>query len=413
MTPAAAFFLAGVLACSQPPQEASSEPAPSPTPRPAEVQRLPDPVAPSRRAVTPFPLPAGPDLAKALEVLGRVVDTFAADPQNPWAIAHGLLARGEGFVLSDGAPALDALFSRYAFEQEVAGEGLIGFPRQVGDVRVEPHTDLILKNLTDIGVSPSREVSVGGKTYTVGDLWKHSLYTTWLDAGTGDSSFDSPNDMAWGMQGLAAWAQPGASWKANNGATMHLDDLARLMVHVLTSESSFLIQAMGARQPFEKKGQGIFRYTCGGAHLLQASHYVVARGFGSSTDAEKIQLQGRVLFYRFPIEIGIYGDLATRYPDKRLVLAAQQLKFVGHWLESAHRLAATGAIEVGPADQLVMARAADVLVDTVKDLKALGALDNLHELRGSNEQLYLDLVGDSAHALRGLELAMGRAAVLY
>jgi hypothetical protein len=40
-------------------------------------------------------------------------------------------------------------------------------------------------------------------------------------------------------------------------------------------------------------------------------------------------------------------------------------------------------------------------------------MDNLASLRQGNEQLYLDIVGDSAHAVRGMELALGRASIAY
>ena len=52
-------------------------------------------------------------------------------------------------------------------------------------------------------------------------------------------------------------------------------------------------------------------------------------------------------------------------------------------------------------------------METAKQLKRTGAMDNLGALREGNEQLYLDIVGDASHAVRGLELALGRATVAY
>jgi len=60
-----------------------------------------------------------------------------------------------------------------------------------------------------------------------------------------------------------------------------------------------------------------------------------------------------------------------------------------------------------------MGEAVKLLVDTAKRLKKTGAMDNLQALREGNEQLYLDIVGDSAHAVRGMELALGRASIAY
>ncbi len=412
-------LLLALAACGGEPEAPAPATAPSPSPatatasvKEAPAGALPAITPPTHRVKTPAPATASPDLELVLGLLGEVVDAYAGDPDNPWAISHGLLARGEGFTLTDGRPAVDFLFAEYGVEQELAGRTLVGFPRSRGELRVEPHTDLILKNLTEIGVSPDRQVAVADHPHEVGDLWGHSLLTTWIKT-DGSSSYDAPNDMPWGMQGLAAWAPPGLEWQAWEGTRMRLEDLSKLLVHVLHSESAFMLQAMAAGEPFDKRGQGIFKYTCGGAHLLQGAAFVVARGYGGEAEREKIALQGPLLLYRFPIELSIYARAIAEHPDKELILMAQQLKFVGHWLESVHKLAASGLFTPDGADQLVMGQALGVLVETVARLKQLGALDNLPAIRAQNEQLYLDLVGDSAHAIDGAELALGRAEYIY
>ncbi len=369
---------------------------------------LPQPQNPVHQKTTPFPVPVTPDVEKALEILGSVVDGHATDPENPWAIAHGLLARGSGLVLSNGQPAVPFLFERYAFEQELSGKVLVGFPRELEGIRVEPHTDLVLKNLTETDLSPDTVVTVAGREHELGDLWHHSLLTTFLKKSDGSSSYDSPNDMPWGLSGLAAWGPKNLTWTSWEGTAMSMDDMARLLVHVLTSESQWMMEAMVHGQDFQKRGQGIFQYTCGGAHLLQGAVHVVARGYGGPQEEEKLKAQGRLLAYRLPRELAIYQEAMASHPNRRLVLMVQQLKFTGHWLESAHKLAIAGLWEPDAAEQVLMAQAVGVVVDTVRELKALGALDNLSKLREQNEQLYLDIVGDSSHAVRGLELALGR-----
>ncbi|MCB9765691.1 MAG: hypothetical protein H6739_38310 [Alphaproteobacteria bacterium] len=398
------------------PAEIPAPPGPSETPAsetPAASTDLPTPVLPAHTVTTPYPVPASPDVEKTLEVLKGVVGTYATDPEDPWAVGHGMLALGPDLQLSNGQPAVDWLFSQYAQPAEVSGHTLPAFPRSVGDIRVEPHTDLLLKVFTEVGVSPDKPITAGGTSFAVRDAWRHSLLTTFLKKSDGSSSYDSPNDMPWGVQGLAAWAPPNLRWTAYEGTEMTLDDLTRLMVHVLTTESAFMIRAMASNEGFEKRGQGIFKYTCGGAHLLQGSIFAVARGYGGDAERNKMAVQGQLLFYRFPRELEIYAKAAIAQPNFQLVLTAQQLKFVGHWLESAHKMAASGLYTPSPAEQQQMAEAVDVLVATVMVLKKLGALDNLEQIRGENEQLYLDLVGDSAHAIRGLELALGRQTFSY
>jgi hypothetical protein len=57
--------------------------------------------------------------------------------------------------------------------------------------------------------------------------------------------------------------------------------------------------------------------------------------------------------------------------------------------------------------------AAQKLVVAVQALRDGGVLDGMEALRVKDEQLYLDVIGDSAHAIRGLELALGRGKVAF
>ncbi len=368
---------------------------------------------PTRSASSPFVTPTNPDLEKTREVLGTVVDTYAGDPDNPWAVAHGILARGEGFTLTNGEPAVGYLYERYAEPAEIQGRKLVAFPRSKDGVDVEPHTDLVLKALTEANVSPETVVTVDGHDFEIGDTWEHTLRTTFLSKVDGASSYDSPNDMPWGVQALALWAPPKLAWTSFEGTQMSLDELAKLMVHVLTSESEFMIRAMVSGQDFEKRKQGVFAYTCGGAHLLQGSAFVVARGFGGDAEREKMAVQGQLLFYRFPRELKLTQDGIAQNPQFELVLLAQQLKFVGHWIESVHKMMALELYTPTSVEQAQIYAANDALIATVKRLKAMGAFDNMPQLREKNPQLYLDLVGDSAHALKGLDLATGQGSVPY
>ncbi len=46
-------------------------------------------------------------------------------------------------------------------------------------------------------------------------------------------------------------------------------------------------------------------------------------------------------------------------------------------------------------------------------LENLKAFDDLAEIKTKDEQLFLDIVGDAAHALRGLRIATGDGEVYY
>lgn len=370
------------------------------------------PAAPPRTTSVGKPLPALPEYDAALTTLGAVVERYAGDPDNPWAIAHGVLARGPEFRLSDGRPAVPHLFSTYAEPRTAGTRTLLGFPRSLGKIRVEPHTDLLLKNLAEVGVAPDGVYPTRAGEVPIADLYRHTLLKTFLVAEKNRSSFDDPNDMPWGLQALATWAPADElQWVATDGTPMDLDALTSFAVAVLTKESGFMFVAMQNKQSFERKGQGLFNLTCGGAHMVQGVSYAVARGFGTPQDRKAIELQAPLLFYRLPIELAIYDDALKRAPKFRTKLLVQRMKFLGHWLETTGKMQAMGLFVPDDAQMKVLEGAAQQLTLTVEALKKAGVFDNLDTLREQDEQLYLDVVGDASHAVRGLDMALGRGTI--
>ncbi|MEL6346288.1 MAG: hypothetical protein AAFV53_24470 [Myxococcota bacterium] len=420
-----------LLACTtDPTPEPASEPEPAPdvsppapttpaTPATPTVWSRENiagfsPALPSHHAKTPAVLEETPAITQTIARLEAVVDARAGDPGNPWAIAHGLLAQGADWKLTNGEPAVDWLFAEYAETFPVSGRAYVRFPEARGDVRIEPHAEMILKVLTEIGVSPDHSVMVGGEPYTVADLYRGSLLNNYLQPERNHSSFHSTDDMAWALQGLAAWAPSKMVWVAADGTPMALDSFTNFNVAVLHKEMEDVAQAMKTGGTFERNGQGIFRYTCGGAHLLQGAGFAVARGFGDEKITPIFAQQIDLAYYRYGRELKIYNDAMQRYGEEYMTqLVVQQLKFTGHFLESMHKLAAMGLYTPSPAQKKVLEDAATRVALNVDRLHRMGIYDNLDALRAKNEQLYLDVIGDSAHALHGLKIALGQDVVRY
>lgn len=417
-----------LLGCVDPPAPLQGEqrapttaaPAASPTSAPAAAPTVwtpttlsgLQPVAPARRATLAPPLPSTPEIEAALARLVPVVTREDGDPHNPWALAHGLLALGPEFQATDGRLAIDAILD--AAEPVAAAPSLFRFVREQAGAPVEPHASLILKNLSEIGVAPDRPVTVRGRSTTLADLYRGTLATTWLVAARNHTSFSSPDDTPWALQGIAAWAPPeGLSWTAIDGTTTSLRDLTLFGVAVLVRETRFLADAARAGQPFERQGQGIFRYTCGGAHLLQGAAYAVARGYSDEKGKLALTEQAALHRYRFPIELAIIDRALADHPESRLKLLSQRLKFTGHWLESMTRLVLFGFAADDAATRADLARGAAELARSAELLAQEGAWDQLPKIRAADGQLYLDLVGDAAHAVRGLRLARGLDALAY
>jgi len=402
---------------------------------------------------TPVPIPPDETAVKAAMALKTVVRDHATDPTNPWAISHALLAIGPETELSNGKKAVDWLFSEYAETFEVCGETLIRFPRKQGDTRIEPHTDLILKALTENGIAPDTPVTVDGKQLTVGHLYRGSLHRAWVDASSPPPA-DAPegtevvydtvpygppdagpgsttqhwNDVPWALQGLTAYGPDGLTWTAQGDHDMDLDRFTHATVDRLDAESQSLQIAMQAGQTFDKmqanKDGGLVSMTCGGAHMLQGTAHALGRGFGQGTDKARFDTQIKILFWRYQAELDQYTELLQTQPRYRTLIMMQRLKFLGHFLETTHKWTILGVFRPDAEQERIMRDASVQLIATVAVLQQTGILDNIGKLVEpdtpeiypgviSNEQLYLDYVGDSAHGYRGLDLALGHGVYLY
>lgn len=378
---------------------------------------------PTREAKSPATTEPDAAVDYAREMVGRMLSRHAVQLDTPWAVGHAMLAFGPDFALDNGTTATKGLYARYAETLSVAGEVAVRFPERDGAVRVEPHTDLVLKGLTEAGVPPDREVVVGegdaAVTVRLADHYRTSLWGSWVD---GDRlSYTSWNDAAWSLQALATWAPPGLTWTARGGHEMSLDAFTLAAARKLKEETRHLRQGIAeqsvvSKVVVKKSGQhSIWDYTCGGMHFVQGVATAVARGFGGEEARAIVVEEVDVLFYRWAVEMAEYDRLMESTPDQgaRLRLLFQRLKFTGHFLETAHKLAAMGFYEPTEGQQRTLAIALGQTVSTIAVLNDLGVYDKLPALRKADEQAWFDLVGDSAHALRGIELAIGEGVVRY
>lgn len=410
-------------------------PAPAPVPVPAVP--VPPPAAPvaapvvayalpTREAHTPRPLVPSPELVKTRAVLERVVVDHARDPGNPWAIVHGLLALGPTMKLTNDADPVDWMFEHYGEEALTGDIALVTFPASQDGALVEPHTDLVLKAVTEQGFGPDRVVTVAGKPHTVGDLYRHSLWRAWAVGTKTAFQEGTYNDTPWALQGLSAWAPPDLAWTASGNHPMTMSSFTTAVVDQLTVETRAMSEAKAAGQSMKKDTRvGLFRYTCGGQHLVQGAAYAVGRGFGTEADRQRVCDQLSLLLWRIDVELNAIDPILGA-PETtsaiRILLLSQRLKFLGHWLETVHKIGALGVCPLGDPEGVATERVAAELVRTVDALGSLGVWADVSAVkankdldaigRGAN-QVYLDLVGDSAHAVRGIDLATGVGTVRY
>jgi len=401
-------FLIAILACGieQGPDEGIVVSPPTRDP-----VSIPAPVETSRARTIAAPLETSPAWIQAQQTLETVLQTYGTDPDSPWAIGHSLMALGSGLKLSNDEDAVQWLFSQYATRTPLEDTWVLSFPASKDNRPVEPHPGQILKALTEAGVSPNTEVTVDGHTHTAGDLYRGVLATTWFDSKTGRSSFKEPNDIPWTLFGLANWSAPELTWTDGQGHTTTLAALTNHASMTLSTATRFLSEAAHKKTQFTKRGQGIFKYTCGGAHMIQGVARAKLRGFGLNTSDGPFRHQMRLLQYRFPQELAQIDAGAKASPRHAIPLAVQRLKLCGHTLETLGQLAVSGHPDAPTPEELQSI--ADEVFRSVALLEQLSVFKNLHIMKTENEQMFLDVIGDSAHALRGLRIARGEDPVYY
>ncbi len=335
------------------------------------------------------------------EVLEGVVRTHCLDVDQPWALAHGILALGPELKLASGELAVDALASKYLGRDD---EKRLAFSPLATTKNPWPHPGMFAKVLLAHGVKLQHQLPVkeGGKVPL-----RRVLVDLLHDYEPGATLY---ND-AWKLEGLAAIAKPARLEEVRKHALdvlayhqSYWEDYVRAPTRVW--EKPFVVRN-GRRAP-----TGIHRYFCGGFHLMQAVQQLHGKLL-----PPRLKLQYDILWVRIDKEseywdgkLGearAHGKARSRARYERLFLS-QKLKIQAHALETYVEAVKLGALTVDEATKKRSAAAYDKLAATITELDQLGIYGTMSTLGAREHQVYLDLVGDSAHALHAWD---GRKAV--
>ncbi len=331
------------------------------------------------------------------EVLHTQCRAWAADPKNPWALAHGITAEGGAFKARDGRLAADVIVSDFLRREGTSSPPNLRFDTFAADgTPIEPHPNLLVKTLLLAGTPPSRVFQTGAGPLTLGAMVEDLERDFRRDAAL------SPQG-AWTLDALSHALPAGASFTPRSGEPVRIDALMDEALALLEREQAELLAGMKAHAPqVPKNKRGIYAHPCGGLHLFQAvathaRHAAVRKAWGA-----RFTTQLDVLFYRLQSESRQYdAALAAAPPEWRLPVLVQMMKFYGHFLETLGRLRAETDWKPTAAQLQGVKQAAALLDGAVRRLEAEGAWKNMPTLKTSKPQLYLDLIGDACHAAHG------------
>jgi hypothetical protein len=353
---------------------------------------------------------APPTKSHAAEVLRSHCLLWAADPTNPWALAHGVKTLGPGFLASDGRKASDVIISDFLLKN-VLPDGGVGAGAPYGFVRyapdktpVEPHTNLNTKALVvdaHLPLTTKFKAKFGPVTL------KQLVDSAKAGFRHVPSSAEYWQDVGWTLGIFAATEKPGTKWKTADGAEINLDVVFDDALTELEKETTELKAGLDQHLPkVDKRKQGVYAHSCGGLHFVQgvlawARHPGVKKKWGARLDSQVL-----IHFYRLESERvqyeAAYQQALSGMPQFKLPILVQMVKFYGHWLETVGHFRGDFGWKPNDAQKIDVNRAKAFLDLAVRNLEGEGALQKMLELKKTVPQVYLDLIGDSCHAAHGL-----------
>jgi hypothetical protein len=333
----------------------------------------------------------------AIVTLERVVDRWTRDESEPWLLMHGMLAWGPRHLTRDGTPAGVYLLDNYLESREVGGRTIRVFPIDDPDGnRIDAHLDQSIKTLIEMGIQDPR----------IDELVADAQWRFAYEPGPDGGSFPDANETPWSAQAFCQKAREGEdSFTTHGGVEVNLVQLTAALVTQLEAESRFLDDIRRAGDTtYEKRRQGIFRYTCGGTHLFMGADACVAAGFGDQELTQRLAYQMDLLFWRMRRELEAVERALDQAPQMAPLLVEQRMKYLGHFMEAEAKAELNGTFVPNEFHRSELVVAQRALFVTIQQLQQMGVFDRLDTFRENQYEYYLFTAGDACHALRAIHL---------
>jgi hypothetical protein len=319
----------------------------------------------------------------------RFIERYAMSPEDPWALVHAIRGIGQGYRMNGESLAAYVLRTCVRV-QAVQQRRYLYIP-----VGLEVHSNMFLKTFLEAGVPASEPFACDGRVWHLQDLGEGAKALFRFDPRTFDR-----NDLAWSLIAFAELQAP--SWENAYGERIQLQEVVRFGLQALQEATHGLKPYAAAGLPLPQK-MPIHRFTCGGTHLCYSILVAAKHGYLQAAGGDVLHEQLQILLYRLQAD----PDLIDRYyreipasPVVELFRADAKLKVLGHALEclgyaQTHRLLQPSASE---RKQIAQA------VQEVRGLLAYIVTLDLAAIRPRQAQLVQQIVGDTCHAFRGLNL---------
>lgn len=336
----------------------------------------------------------------SLDFLRTVISGEARFADSPWAISHALLAFGPELTLEGGEKAVHRLTTKLLRDDPAKGPHfeLTGTPEAIGEM----HPHLAFKTLAETGVEAELRARLAAAAMK--NFQFPVTYENW-------------DDTAWLLTALIL--SPGFSSTTKLGSSGRtLGDLAQGALSQVEAGDALVARSLAEggvenfRRPSGGKGteeSGIWAFTCGGQHLLQASITAFQKGVLPASERERLAARIKLLPQR------VAGESGFREREKAGALAkgadpivAQHnctlslLKLNGHAMETYAK-----ARDAGLGNPTELKTSADqchaTLERTVGEFQAKADLTKyLPLIRTGQPPTWRLWFGDGCHAIHGV-----------
>jgi hypothetical protein len=322
----------------------------------------------------------------------EIIQRYAATPEDPWVVAHGVRGMGRDFTITGGRRAVDYLLEDVLVTVP-SPKALLCFP-----IEVESHPNMFLKTMLEAGVPVDYSFKHDGRRRRLGDVvdGAHALFRP-------KPVISIPNALPWSIIALTRTTDPLRSqWTNAWGESVDLDLVVESALQLLEQASVPVAEAMRAGRP-ETAQAPVHGFTCGGTHMIYALLSAVHAGYVGKDRRVRMQRQIDLLVWRLSADL----DLIDRFYAQRAVKPGAtwydldaKLKLLGHGAECLAFATVHNVVELTSAQRQ---RRQDALVTLRRMLTDLESR-NLGEAKGLNRELYRQLIGDTCHARHGLTL---------
>lgn len=316
----------------------------------------------------------------------RAVSTRGAVANEPWLVAHLMLALGAD-VARDGKPLVDGMVADSLEIVTVDGKGHPRF-----NPKLERHPFHFLQILQVTGVPYDRRF-----TTPVGNFTRREIIAG--SEATFDPKGDPGNEESWAVSVLTNEFPPDRDrFETARGEKVEVDRVVAAHLRDAETAHGATFASMDEGRPY---GRGLVHAkACNGVHLVYGLVDAVRRGYRGEDLPARVDRLLRATIFRLGLEPRLVdATLKGDDPMVRLNRDAIKLNFLGHVVELVGHAAASGVAKLSAADLEAVSGACRALGGVVERLVDEHDLDRL---RAEVPNAYSLVLGDACHALRGL-----------